>query len=32
LDQVNAALRRYLKPEAMVTGVAGDFTAAVAKP
>ncbi len=27
LDQVNAALRRYLKPEAMVSGVAGDFSA-----
>jgi zinc protease len=26
LDQVNAALRRYLKPEAMVSGVAGDFS------
>jgi zinc protease len=32
LEQVNAALRRYLKPEAMVTGVAGDFTAAAPKP
>ncbi|MGE5451859.1 MAG: M16 family metallopeptidase [Acidobacteriota bacterium] len=25
LDQVNAALRRYLKPEQFVSGVAGDF-------
>jgi zinc protease len=27
LAQVNAALRRHLKPDSLVTGVAGDFTA-----
>ncbi len=27
LDQVNAALRRYIQPERFVTGVAGDFKA-----
>ncbi len=27
LTQVNAALRRHLRPEALVTGVAGDFAA-----
>ena len=25
LEQVNAALRRYLKPDALATAVAGDF-------
>jgi zinc protease len=28
LEQVNVALRRYLKPEQLVIGVAGDFKAA----